>query len=755
MALPSALKLFINPRRNLAFGNFEGTAQITNPTFTLGDTARIELYLVEDTNISSYPRQEIAWPGSPGIKVAIGPIDESPKAGTWEIVFGGDATSALAFNITATALSAAINALASITAAGGVTVSKIGDNYNIVFNQNGARALFTTDASSLIPLSTATASTLQEGDNTRPAISLIHLQRNVAGLATSFAATPASVLTIETLSAWNGQRVNYRASISPDPKGGSFSLSFDALTGSDVSTAALAVGAPALDIQNALSQGALLDKVSVTQVGAYAYDITATVQPDAAGLTANGSGIKSFSGYVGELTLNTAEAISLLDGAVLVSTTLEVEITSDSKTLTILQIACVLDNAVIDQGAVVPLVLDTYLTEVTADGRYARQSNNLNDLADLSVARANLDVYDTSAVDSLQALKADVAGATFGGDIIRDNGTGQTIIGPASVSFSQTGGGGSFINYGSVSLTFPDASVQSTAYTGSAAADFASITGQPNDNANLSQALSDKYDSTNPSNFITTANLSDGISVFVIGVPYELNPGDDTVSRLKLSQGTPQAVSTGDVWYDGQSLAYCDASSNARYLLESANPSISGALTFTGILTTLPPLNLGIERDAAPTYAINGSVWINNAAIPRLTYRSGGFNYNAALVNGTNNFSNYQSISTSSAAFPALRIEQKGTAPALVVEDSATPDANALVVDASGNVGIGLASAYTATQKLEVVGNIKADNNINGAGPAYRVNSVVAHTGGADTHDLLVSIGGSTYRIALRFVSTP
>jgi len=444
MALPSAIKLFINPRTGLAFGNFNGTSQITNPTVTLGDTARFEIYLVEDTGISSYPRQEVAFPGTPGIKIAVGPIDESPKAGTWKVSFGADTTAALAYNITAAALDTALNGLASITAAGGVTVSKIGDNYNIVFNQNGARGDILTDGAALIPLSNATVAKLQIGDSTRPQIALIHLQRTIAGLATSFTATPASAISVESLSAWDGSRATYRASISPDPKGGSFSLAFDAATGTDVSSASIAVGASAIDVQNALNQGALLDKVSVSQIGAYAYDITVTAQPGTGGLTANGAGLISFSGYVGELSLNTAEAISLLDGADFVATNLEVEITSDSKTLTVLQIPCTLKNAVIDAGSVQPLTLDPYLTQALADGRYARQANNLSDLADINTARTNLGVYSTSSVDSALSLKANLSGATFSGNIIRNNGLGQTIIGPASVSFSQTGGGGSY-----------------------------------------------------------------------------------------------------------------------------------------------------------------------------------------------------------------------------------------------------------------------------------------------------------------------
>ena len=657
MALPSAIKLFINPRTGLAFGNFNGTSQITNPTVTLGDTARFEIYLVEDTGLSTYPRQEIQFPGSPGIRVAVGPIDESPLAGTWTVSFGGNTTSALPYNVTAAALAAALNGLASITAAGGVTVSKIGDNYNIVFNQNGARGDITTNGAALIPLSAATVAILQIGDANRPQIALVHLQRTIAGLATSFSPTAASAITIESLAAWNGSRANYRASISPDPKGGSFTLAFDAATGTDVSSPAIAVGASAIDVQNALNVGALTDKVSVTQVGAYSYDITVTAEPGASGLTASGAGLISLSGYVGELSLNTAEAISLLDGAAEVQTTLEVEITSDSKTLTILQIPCTLQNAVIDAGAVQPLVLDTYLSQNVADGRYARQANNLSDLADIATARTNLGVYSTSSVDSALALKANLAGATFSGNIIRNNGLGQTIIGPASVSFSQTGGGGSFVTYGSTSITFADNTVQTTAFTGTASTAWGTISGSLANQTDLSNALAGKAAS---------------VHTHIIG----------NVTGL---QGA------------------LDAKANL------AGATFTGKINLaTGLGIQSPTLNLGPQVDSLATNATAGDIWISTASAPKISYKVGLNNYYCSTSNLTNTFSAAQIIDTT-ASSPALRITQKGAGSALVVEDSVTPDSDALIVDANGNLGIGVSnnpgSIWTGSAyKLEVNG---------------------------------------------------
>jgi hypothetical protein len=666
MALPSAIKLFINPRTGLAFGNFNGTSQITNPTVTLGDTARFEIYLVEDTGINTYPRQEVAFPGTPGIKIAVGPIDESPQAGTWKISFGGDTTAALAFNVTATALAAALNGLASITAAGGVTVSKIGDNYNIVFNQNGARGDILTDGAALIPLSNATVAKLQVGDSTRPQIALVHLQRTIAGLATSFTPTDVSAITIASLSAWDGSRATYRATIAPDPKGGSFSLAFDAATGTDVSSASISVGASAIDVQNALNQGALIDKVSVSQIGAYAYDITVTAQPGTGGLTANGAGLISFSGYVGELSLNTAEAISLLDGAEEVATNLEVEITSDSKTLTVLQIGCTLKNAVIDPGSIQPLVLDSYLSQAAADGRYARQANNLSDLASISQARTNLGVYSTSSVDTALALKASLAGATFSGEIVTP--TLGNILNTDLVidSYNDTGAGthyyhkftpfdGKFVlapNGGG--LAFPDGTTQTTAFTGTASTAWGTISGSLSAQVDLTNALAGKAAT---------------VHTHIIGDVTGLQTALDAKANLS------GATFTGKV--------------NAT--------SVSGA---AGI-------NVGIGGTSAAA-TVAGDVWITTGGA-NLNFRDGLGTWRiAAIQGGTNTFTAPQIIDTTSTN-PGLRITQKGTGSALVVEDSTTPDSDALIVDANGNLGIGVSnnpgSIWTGTgYKLEVRG---------------------------------------------------
>ena len=184
---------------------------------------------------------------------------------------------------------------------------------------------------------------------------------------------------------------------------------------------------------------------------------------------------------------------------------------------------------------------------------------------------------------------------------------------------------------------------------------------------------------------------------------------------------------------------------------------LSGA-TFTGKVNMAAPtaggasLNLGVGT--APTTSVAGDIWIGT----NINYRdTSGTQKAVANTNTVNTFTQPQVISTStSSTLPALRITNVSTtAASLVVEDTTNPDTTSLVVDISGNVGIGVPVGYTATQKVEVVGNVKADAFINGTGPTYNVKAIQAHSGGSDTHELLVSVNGSTYRVGMKFVSTP
>jgi hypothetical protein len=165
------------------------------------------------------------------------------------------------------------------------------------------------------------------------------------------------------------------------------------------------------------------------------------------------------------------------------------------------------------------------------------------------------------------------------------------------------------------------------------------------------------------------------------------------------------------------------------------------------VTETTAPLNIA-PQGTAPTSTIPGDVWIGNF---NMFFRDANGNQRTIPTQSTSNvFSSPQVIDTTNNTQAALRVTQKGTGNALLVEDSTTPDTSAFVVDQNGNVGVGVATGYTSTSKFEVVGNVKGTTLSTGSGPAFSVNSTAANTGGSATLDALVTINGVNYRIALR-----
>jgi hypothetical protein len=142
--------------------------------------------------------------------------------------------------------------------------------------------------------------------------------------------------------------------------------------------------------------------------------------------------------------------------------------------------------------------------------------------------------------------------------------------------------------------------------------------------------------------------------------------------------------------------------------------NLSGA-TFTGKVNlpdlgvNTPSLNLGgTALSTTATSAASGDVWISGAT-PKLTYKVGGANLYCATSNLTNTFTSSQIIDVTTATSAALRVTQKGTANAIEVEDSTTPDATRFVVDQFGKVGIGTAPDTTAALKVDSNGIMFGD----------------------------------------------
>lgn len=135
----------------------------------------------------------------------------------------------------------------------------------------------------------------------------------------------------------------------------------------------------------------------------------------------------------------------------------------------------------------------------------------------------------------------------------------------------------------------------------------------------------------------------------------------------------------------------------------TAKANLSGA-SFTGKINLAPltvssaSINLGIGT--VPTTTVAGDIWIGAS----INYKANdGVAKAVANTNTVNTFTSGQAIAVTSTT-NALRINQLGTGPALVVEDSTSPDATPFVIDGNGKVGIGVAPDVTACLSVDATG---------------------------------------------------
>lgn len=414
-------------------------------------------------------------------------------------------------------------------------------------------------------------------------------------------------------------------------------------------------------------------------------------------------------------------------------------------------------------AATAPLDYDALTQTVSIDlSAYLAKAGNLSGLTNLATARNNLDLGTLNS-------------PTFAGVTAQGSGANIAQLSPTSLSLNHAGYG-AFIIQPSSGITFPDSTVQTTAYTGTASVSWGNILGTLSAQEDLQDALDDKYDASNPAGFIDSSaligyateswvqsqgyiaslqNLTSDISWDISSQTGRLlidgYGGPDASARLNFGVTSPTTQADGDFWYDGQNFLYQSASYGTETIASqawvNAGVTFSGKTNFTSV-DGAAGLNIGIGGSSANA-TVNGDIWIPTNGT-NLNFRDGnGIARVCASTTSGNVFNQPQAVDTSTIS-PALRVTQRGTGNALLVEDQTTPDTSALVVDGAGNVGVGVATGYTSTSKLEVVGNVKGTTLSTASGPVFSVNSITSHTGGSDTNDLLVTIGGVNYRIGIR-----
>jgi hypothetical protein len=120
------IDLYIDTDRRKLVAGADNPGAPTLPPITQGDTYDVALHFLETTGgIGSRAMREVK-PSFSSLKLGLGWIDKAPTMGSFRVKCGVATTPDLAFNISKAAFAGALNALATVTALGGISVESGG-----------------------------------------------------------------------------------------------------------------------------------------------------------------------------------------------------------------------------------------------------------------------------------------------------------------------------------------------------------------------------------------------------------------------------------------------------------------------------------------------------------------------------------------------------------------------------------------------------------------------------------------------------
>jgi hypothetical protein len=205
--------------------NFNSQVGTTTPVLFRQDQAQVTLRPVEPSVTATRPWDDVGSLSTANVELGVDNTDLIPTSGNFTLTFGANTTANIPFPATAAAVASALNALTSITAAGGVTVALQGADYIITWNSNGAQALLTATNESLFPPSNIYISEDEAGGSTDAEIQILTIIQAPAAFQNSWTDAPgAGSIVTETQVGSGSVPSSQQVQLSPAPYDGSFTL---------------------------------------------------------------------------------------------------------------------------------------------------------------------------------------------------------------------------------------------------------------------------------------------------------------------------------------------------------------------------------------------------------------------------------------------------------------------------------------------------------------------------------------------------
>lgn len=348
----NSLSLLINIEDSNKAGlvsDFASRVPASVPLLVRNDVLGVSLRFLTPSAVAGQAWNDVDYSAAT-VSLGIGEFDETPSSGTFTLTYGANTTSALAYNASAATVASALNGLASIISAGGVTVTSPQTGvYVVTFSSAGVRTAI-SGTSSLFPDTSIPVSEVVAGTVSVPEVQVVQLVVNPYCLTTSWTPFSAAAAAVTVLAAGSGSTQNVQVvSLDPVPYGGTFQITTSILT-----TAAIPYNATAQQVQDALGGST---NYTVTGAAGGPWTITKTANGSVATHTVSVTGLDVPVGLNGTLNLSTYALFNrfLATTDDEITLTLEVQVNPDGNNPgTVLQVPITVTRDVINYSNIVP-----------------------------------------------------------------------------------------------------------------------------------------------------------------------------------------------------------------------------------------------------------------------------------------------------------------------------------------------------------------------------------------------------------------